>query len=162
MLNEVLAAQSPSIPLNAAQKQQMQNEGLTAVDTGSWVQALQLDVHRRYSDVNWAAQLQSMTPAAVEREIANELAVTNYLLLENYRMAMKNASVNATTLAAVANATFRPSSPPSSCRLRTSPTDRPMLSITRIPSPFLCSTRLEFHADRTREFLPQARSDLCF
>jgi hypothetical protein len=102
VLNEVLAAQSPSIPLNAAQKQQMQNEGLTAVDTGSWVQALQLDVHRRYSDVNWAAQLQSMTPAAVEREIANELAVTNYLLLENYRMAMKNASVNATTLAAVA------------------------------------------------------------
>ncbi|ATQ70871.1 hypothetical protein CQW49_23260 (plasmid) [Methylosinus trichosporium OB3b] len=102
VLNEVLAAQSPSVPLNAAQKQQMQNEGLTAVDTGSWVQALQLDVHRRYSDVNWAAQLQSMTPAAVEREIANELAVTNYLLLENYRMAMKNASVNATTLAAVA------------------------------------------------------------
>jgi hypothetical protein len=102
VLNEVLAAQSPSIPLNAAQKQQMQNEGLTSVDTGSWLQALQLDVHRRYSDVNWAAQLQSMTPAAVEREIANELAVTNYLLLENYRMAMKNASVNATTLAAVA------------------------------------------------------------
>jgi hypothetical protein len=108
VLNEVLAAQSPSVPLNAAQKRQMQDEGLTAVDTGSWLQALQLDVHRRYSDVNWAAQLQSMPPAAVEREIANELAVTNYLLLENYRMAMKSASVNATHLAAAAEHDFQP------------------------------------------------------
>lgn len=102
VLNEVLAAQSPSVPLSAAQKKQMQDEGLSVVDTGSWLQALQLDVHRRYSDINWAAQLQSMPPAAVAREIANELAVTNYLLLENYRMAMKNAAVNATELAAVA------------------------------------------------------------
>lgn len=102
VLNEILAAQSPSVPLNAAQKKQMQDEGLTPVDTGSWLQALQLDVHRRYSDINWAAQLQGMTPAAVQREIANELAVTNYLLLANYRMAMKSASVNATQLAATA------------------------------------------------------------
>ncbi|MEK8121692.1 hypothetical protein WOB59_00805 [Methylocystis sp. IM4] len=107
VLNDVLAAQSPSVPLNAAQKQQMQNEGLTPVDTGSWLQALELDVHRRYSDVNWAAQLQSMPPAAVEREIANELAVTNYLLLQNYRMAIKSASVNATNLAAVAERDFQ-------------------------------------------------------
>lgn len=107
ILADVLAAQSPSVPLNDAQKKQMQDEGLTPVDRGSWLQALQLDVHRRYSDVNWAAQLQTMTPAAVEREIANELAVTNYLLLENYRIALKNASVNATHLAAVAERDFQ-------------------------------------------------------
>lgn len=108
VINEVLAAQSPSVPLNAQQKKQMKDEGLAPVDTGSWLQALQLDVHRRYSDVNWAAQLQSMPPAAVEREIANELAVTNYLLLENYRMAMKNAAVNATHLASAAEHDVRP------------------------------------------------------
>jgi hypothetical protein len=108
VLNDALASQSPSVPLNAAQQQQMQNEGLTPVATGSWFQALQLDVHRRYSDVNWSAQLQTMTPAAVQREIANELAVTNYLLLENYRVAIKNAAVNATHLAADTDHNFQP------------------------------------------------------
>jgi hypothetical protein len=107
VLNDALASQSPSVPLNAAQQQQMQNEGLTPVTTGSWFQALQLDVHRRYSDVNWSAQLQTMTPAAVQREIANELAVTNYLLLEHYRVAIKNAAVNATHLAADTDHNFQ-------------------------------------------------------
>jgi hypothetical protein len=108
VLIEQIASQSPSIPLNAAQKQQMTNEGLPPIDTGSWLQALTLDVHRRYSDVNWAAQLQSMPPAAVQREIAIELAATNYLLLENYRIATRNASVNATHLAATVEQNFQP------------------------------------------------------
>jgi hypothetical protein len=49
-----------------------------------------------------------MTPAAVQREIANELAVTNYLLLENYRVTIKNAAVNATHLAADTDHNFQP------------------------------------------------------
>jgi len=109
VLNDAIAEQTPSVPLNALQQQQLQNEGITpAITTGSALTALTLDVHRRYSDINWAAQLQSMTPAAVEREIANELAVTNYLLLENYRMTMKHAVVAATQLAATEEQNFHP------------------------------------------------------
>jgi hypothetical protein len=108
VLNDALAAQSPSVALTDAQKTQMQNEGLTPIDTGSWLQALTLEVHRRYSDINWAAQLQAMPPAAVQREIALELAATNYLLLQNYRVAMHNATVNATRLAATVERDFEP------------------------------------------------------
>ena len=109
VLDDAIAVQTPSVPLNSLQLQQLQNEGITpAITTGSAMTALTLDVHRRYSDVNWAAQLQSMTPAAVDREIASELAVTNYLLLENYRIAIKHASVAATQLAATEEQTFHP------------------------------------------------------
>lgn len=109
ILNDAIAVQTPSVPLNPQQQQQLQNEGITpAITTGSAMTVLSLDVHRRYSDVNWAAQLQSMTPAGVEREIASELAVTNYLLLENYRIGIKQASVAATQLAATEEQTFHP------------------------------------------------------
>jgi hypothetical protein len=40
-----------------------------------------------------------MPPASVEREIALELAVTNYLLLNNFKVSLMNASAAATTLA---------------------------------------------------------------
>ncbi len=109
VLDEQIAAQAPSVPLTADEQTQMQNEGLPPLTTGSWLQALTLDIHRRYSDVNWHAQLQSMPPASVEREIALELATTNYLLLENYRIATRNATVNATNLAAVVEHYFQPS-----------------------------------------------------
>ena len=109
VLDDAIAVQSPSVPLNTLQQQQLQNEGISpAITTGSTLTALALDVHRRYSDINWEAQLQSMPAAGVEREIANELAVTNYLLLETYRIAMKHASVAATQLAATEEQTFRP------------------------------------------------------
>ena len=109
LLDDAIAVQTPSVPLNSLQQTQLQNEGITpTITTGSALTALSLDVHRRYSDVNWAAQLQSMTPAGVEREIASELAVTNYLLLENYRIAIKHASVAATQLAATEEQTFHP------------------------------------------------------
>jgi len=108
VLNDAIAAQSPSVALTAAQKTQMTNEGLTAIDTGSWLQTLTLEVHRRYSDIDWAAQLEAMPPASVQREIARELAATNYLLLQNYRVAMHNATVNATHLAAAVERDFEP------------------------------------------------------
>lgn len=108
ILDYVIAAQSPSVPLNAQQLQQMQYEGLPAITNGSWLQALSLDVDRRYSDLNWAAQLQSMPPASVEREVALELAATNYLLLQNFKLAMLTASANATHLAVETEKDFPP------------------------------------------------------
>jgi hypothetical protein len=108
VLNDAVAAQSPSVPLTAAQKEQLENAGLPTADRGSWLQALTLDVHRRYSDIDWAAKLQAMPPAAVQREIALELAATNYLLLQNYKIALRNATVNATQLAAAVDKNFEP------------------------------------------------------
>jgi hypothetical protein len=108
VLNDAIASQSPSVPFTPAQKQQLQNAGLPVTDQGSWLQALTLDVHRRYSDIDWAAKLQAMPPAAVQREIALELAVTNYLLLQNYKIALRNATVNATQLAAHVEQNFEP------------------------------------------------------
>lgn len=108
VLDDALATQSPSVPLTTTQKQQLENLGLPVVDQGSWLEALTLDVHRRYSDVDWAAKLQGMPPASVQREIALELAATNYLLLQNYRIALRNATVNATLLAANTEQNYKP------------------------------------------------------
>jgi len=80
VLDYAIGVQAPTVPLNAQQQAQMTNEGLTPLTTGSWLQALALDANRRFSDVNWAAQLQSMPPASVEREIAHELAATTICL----------------------------------------------------------------------------------
>lgn len=100
ILDYIIAVFSPSVPLSDLQKQQMTNQGLTPVDKASWIQALTLDVERRYSDVNYAAQLQAMPPATVQREIATELAETNYIMLQTYKTQLLNASSNAATLAA--------------------------------------------------------------
>ena len=108
VLDYAIGVQAPTVPLNAQQQAQMTNEGLTPLTTGSWLQALALDANRRYSDVNWAAQLQSMPPASVEREIAHELAATNYLLTQLYRVALFNASANAAHLATATEAAFPP------------------------------------------------------
>jgi hypothetical protein len=108
VLDYAIGVQAPSVPLTAAQQQQMTNEGLTPLTTGSWLQAIMLDSNRRYSDVNWAAQLQAMPPASVEREIAQELASTNYLLTQLYRVNLMNASANAAHLAATTEHIYQP------------------------------------------------------
>jgi hypothetical protein len=108
VVDYVIAAQAPSTPLNAQQQQQAQSEGLTPVATASWLEALTLDVDRRYSDANWAGQLQTMPPASVEREVALELAATNYLLLQNYKVGLMNASTAATGLAQQTEKDFPP------------------------------------------------------
>ena len=100
VLDYAVGIQSPSVPLNSAQQTQMQNEGLTPVSTGSWLQVLMLDANRRYSDVNYAAQLQAMPPASVNREIALELASTNYLLTQLLRVGIMHASTAAAHMAA--------------------------------------------------------------
>lgn len=108
ILDYVVATQTPSVPFNAQQVQQLQNEGLPQTQTGSWLAALSLDVDRRYSDVNWAAQLQAMPPASVEREIALELAATNYLLLHSFKLSLLNASASATNLSIATERNFPP------------------------------------------------------
>ena len=111
VLDYAVGIQSPSVPLNSAQQTQMQNEGLTPISTGSWLQVLMLDANRRYSDVNYAAQLQAMPPASVNREIALELASTNYLLTQLLRVGIMHASTAAAHMAADVEHDFAPTAP---------------------------------------------------
>jgi hypothetical protein len=99
------------VPLNATQQAQMQNDGLTAAATGSWLQVMTLDAERRVSDINYAAQLQAMTPAAVNREIVLELGATNYLLTQLLRVGVLHASTSAAHLANDVDHDFAPTAP---------------------------------------------------
>jgi hypothetical protein len=108
VVDYAIAIQSPSVPLTAAQQQQLQNEGLPAATMGSWYQGVALEVDRRISDINWAATLQSMPPASVLREIATELALTNYIQFQEYRVDLYNAVTTAALLAAQTERDYRP------------------------------------------------------
>ena len=99
MMNYAIGVQAPVVTLNDDQKKQMVNEGVPASDKGSWIQAVTLEVNRRFSGLQWAANLQAMPPATVQREIATELAMANYLALQNYRVGMWNAALAATQVA---------------------------------------------------------------
>ncbi|MDJ0390679.1 hypothetical protein QMO56_21420 [Roseomonas sp. E05] len=102
VLNYSIAVQAPSVTLTAAQQQQMQDQGQTPVTTASWLQAMDLEVNRRVSSVSWAASLQAMPPASVQREIALEMAMSNYLAMQNYRVQLYNSALQASLLAATA------------------------------------------------------------
>ena len=107
-----IGMQVPSIPLTASQTQYMQNMGLTvpASGNGSWMQVLQIEAERRVSDVGWHAELQNMPPAAVQREMALELALNNYLLFQTYKMSLQHATISATQLAEDTDRNFLPTS----------------------------------------------------
>jgi hypothetical protein len=107
-LSYAIAVQTPSVTLTAAQKQQMQDQGLTPVDTTSWFQAMDLEVSRRISSVGWAASLQFMPPASVNREIALELAMNNYIAMQTYRVQLYNAAIGAAQLATMAERQLTP------------------------------------------------------
>src|SRR4051794_10599640 len=81
IVDQQIGMQSPSVPITSQQRQYLTNMGLPAPSSGniSWFQALQIEAERRVSDVNWAGTLQASPPAAVEREIAIQLALSNYL-----------------------------------------------------------------------------------
>jgi hypothetical protein len=66
------------------QRQYLTNLGLPVPANLSWFQALQIEAERRISDVTWNATLASMPPAAVEREVASEMALSNYLAFQNF------------------------------------------------------------------------------
>ena len=107
LLNYIIGIQAPVVPLTATQKQQLTNEGLPATNQGSWLQALTLEVDRRFSDLGWAVALQAMPPATVQREIATELALSNYLALQNYRVGLWQAALTATQVAQTEETNFR-------------------------------------------------------
>ena len=94
-----IGMQTPSVPLTPLQQQYLQNMGLPAQASGSWLQVLQIESERRISDVTWNANLQSMPPASVARETASELALTNYLLFQLFKMNLTHATISATQLA---------------------------------------------------------------
>jgi hypothetical protein len=109
-VDNTIGMQVPSVPLTAAQTQYLQNMGLPvpASGNGSWLQVLQIESERRVSDVSWHAALQNMPPAAVEREMALELALNNYLLFQTYKMNLSHTLISATHLAEDTDRNFMP------------------------------------------------------
>ena len=107
-IDTTIGMQTPSVPLTPVQAQYLQNMGLPAQTAGSWLQVLQIEAERRISDVNWNANLQSMPPASVQREIASQMAMNNYLLFQNYKMTMMHTAISATSLAAETDRNFMP------------------------------------------------------
>lgn len=111
LMNYAIGIQAPVVTLNADQKRQMANEGLPPANQGSWLEAVTLEVDRRFSDLGWASALQQMPPATVEREIATELALANYLALQNYRVGLWQATLSATQVAQHEEVNFRGTTP---------------------------------------------------
>jgi hypothetical protein len=109
-VDNAIGMQAPSVPLTAAQTQYLQSMGLPvpASGNGSWLQVLQIEAERRVSDVGWHAALQNMPPAAVEREMALELALNNYLLFQTYKMNLSHTMISATLLAEDTERNFMP------------------------------------------------------
>lgn len=110
VVDNTIGMQAPSVPLTAAQTQYLQSMGLPvpASGNGSWLQVLQIEAERRVSDVGWHAELQNMPPAAVEREMALELALNNYLLFQTYKMNLSHTMIGATLLAEDTERNFMP------------------------------------------------------
>ena len=77
----------------------MQNEGLTPVEHGIMAASPHARRQPPLLDVNYAAQLQAVPPASVNREIALELASTNYLLTQLLRVGIMHASTAAAHMA---------------------------------------------------------------
>lgn len=111
VLNYTIGIQSPSVTLTSAQQQELQAEGQPAATKGSWLQAVSLEIQRKVAGVQWNAMLQSMPPATVQREMATEIAMANYLALQNFRIQLLNANISAAQLAATEEQNFRGSTP---------------------------------------------------
>jgi hypothetical protein len=107
-VDQEIGMQTPSVPLTALQQQYLTNIGLPSQTNGSWLQVLQIESERRISDVTWAATLQSMPPASVEREIAVELALSNYLQFQIFKMGLQHTTISATRLAHAVERDFQP------------------------------------------------------
>ena len=108
VVDNIIGMQSPSVPLTAQQQAYLAEIGLPQETTGSWLQVLQINAESRESDINWNAQLQSMPPAAVEREVALELALNNYLQFQIFKVDLQNAALNATNVAQTAQHDYQP------------------------------------------------------
>jgi hypothetical protein len=106
----LIGMQSQSVPLSPEQEQFLTDVGLPAETNGSWLQALQIEAERRISDINWNAELQAMPPASVEREIATELALNNYLQFQIFKLGLERGTLEAAHLAVDAEHDFMPTS----------------------------------------------------
>ncbi|MGL1733441.1 hypothetical protein ACSTHK_23485, partial [Vibrio parahaemolyticus] len=73
--------------------------GLPVQQNGSLMQVMQIEAERRLSDVNWHGQMAAAPPAAVEREVADELALLLYIEFQSYKLAQQHATISATQLA---------------------------------------------------------------
>ncbi len=113
IVDQQIGMQSPAVPITSHQQQYLTNMGLPAPTSGniSWYTALQIEAERRVSDVNWAGTLQASPPTAVEREIAVELALSNYLAFQNFKLGLQHEALNATALAQATDRDFMPTSP---------------------------------------------------
>lgn len=107
VLSDVEASRAGAVTLTTAQQQQQQAEGLTPTTTGSWFEAVDLEVNR-HMGTDWAASLQYADEKSVMVEIATELALNNYISWQNFQLAQKNASVNAAILADNATEQLKP------------------------------------------------------
>ena len=108
VIDDIIGMQAPSVPLTSQQQAYLAELGLPQETTGSWLQVLQINAESRASDINWNAQLQNMPPAAVQREVALELALNNYLQFQIFQIDLKNAAISATNLAQTAQHDFQP------------------------------------------------------
>ena len=104
--------QTPSVPITEQQQTYLTNMGLPAPANGniSWFQALQIESERRVSDVGWASALHQEPPVAVEREIAQELALSNYLAFQNFKLGLQHVDISASQLAQSTARDFTPTS----------------------------------------------------
>ncbi len=111
VIDDIVGKQSPSVPTTAQQQAYLTEIGEQPPANLSWLQSLQINAEERVNDINWNAQLQSMPPATVQREIALELALSNYLQFQIYAAELKNLAINATNMAQNAEHNFQPAVP---------------------------------------------------
>jgi hypothetical protein len=107
VIDDIVGKQSPSVPTTAQQQAYLTEIGEQPPANLSWLQSLQINAEERVNDINWNAQLQSMPPATVQREIALELALSNYLQFQIYAAELKNLAINATNMAQTAEHNFQ-------------------------------------------------------
>ncbi len=110
VVDEQIGMRAPSVPITAEQTAYLTSVGLAAPASGSisWLTALQIEAERRASGVSWAATLQNAPPATVSREIAIELAMTNFLLFQNLKQGQKQNALLSTILAEGVDRNFTP------------------------------------------------------
>ncbi len=101
VVDEQIGMRSPSVPVTAEQTKYLTSLGLPAPANGtiSWLTALQIEAQRRVSGVGWAATMQNAPPATVSREIAVELAMTNFLLFQTFKQGQQTNALLAAQLA---------------------------------------------------------------
>ena len=108
VVDEQIGMRAPSVPITAEQTNYLTSLGLKAPASGtiSWLTALQIEAQRRVSGVSWAATLQNAPPATVSREIALELAMTNFLLFQSFKQGQQTNALLATQLAETVDRNF--------------------------------------------------------